>query len=226
MPAAALLVLLAATSAVAENPHHFDGSSTAWVSFPSRPAYDASVAMTVEAWVYREDATRCETVLSHDYTASYWLGFCPGLRFYRSGRSYADAGVQIRARRWTHVAASYDGDTVRFYVDGEPVRSVPLRNQGGGVDRPLVLGADPSGLRLNFWGTLAEVRLWSIVRGDADVRAGRGTRVRSAPGLVAVFPDGGPMEALSGAPGFAGHGVGPSPIRIPVEAGPPVVARR
>src|SRR5579871_512977 len=209
-----------AAPAGAERGTSYDGSGAAWVRYTSRPAFDDSVAMTIEAWVYRRDAGRCETVVSHDFIASYWLGFRPGLRFYRSGRTWADATAAVPAGRWTHVAASYDGATVRFYVDGEPAGSAPLGNDGAGVERPLVLGADPSGMRLNFWGALAEVRLWSVVRPPAAIRAERFLDLRSAPGLVAVFGDGGAGEALTGDPGLAGRGTraagaqGARPLRV------------
>lgn len=53
----------------------------------------------------------------------HWFGFCGGfLRFYRSGEAFADATATVPARQWRHVAASYDGKQVKFYVDGQPAK--------------------------------------------------------------------------------------------------------
>ena len=68
------------------------------IAFDHEARFDAAIPMTIEGWVYREDASRCETILSHDYLTSYWLGFCPRLRFYRSGVLRADATGDGTAR--------------------------------------------------------------------------------------------------------------------------------
>ena len=101
----------------------YDGTTNAFVTAPASPSYDAQAAITIEAWVKRDNATRSETIVSHDRATSYWLGFSPKLRFYRGGGAYAEASVTVPAHKWTHVAVSYDGSTARFYVDGAFVGS-------------------------------------------------------------------------------------------------------
>src|SRR5258708_39636358 len=69
----------------------YQGTSTQKVEFASA-VYATNRSMTAEAWVFREDDTRCETIVSQNYTRSFWFGFCDGkLRFYRSGAASADA---------------------------------------------------------------------------------------------------------------------------------------
>ena len=110
---------------------YYDGSDSAGVVVGSTPKLDPSVSMTVEAWIYREDASKCETIVGRNFMSSYWLGVCGGaLRFYRSGRTFADADVTIGQENWVHVAASYDGTHVEFFVDGEPAGKKPLSNTG------------------------------------------------------------------------------------------------
>ncbi|MBV7332527.1 hypothetical protein KFU94_30725 [Chloroflexi bacterium TSY] len=78
----------------------YDGSNGAEVIFAQPSAYDQNVNMTVETWVYRmrgSIANSCETVLSRNSAASYWLGFCgERIRFYRSGGIYADSALNVR----------------------------------------------------------------------------------------------------------------------------------
>ena len=89
--------------------------------FPFEPRYNRNTAMTIEAWVYREDASRCETVLSQGFSNSYWLGFCPLPRFYRSGGTSADADIDVPARQWTHVAVAYEEprEVLARYTDND-----------------------------------------------------------------------------------------------------------
>jgi len=134
-----LLLPLAASPCPPIRSTHFDGSPTARAEFKYQTSFDATVPMTLEAWVYREDGNRCETIISHDYTKSWWFGFCPRLRFYRQGGS-ADADLDVPANQWTHVAASYDGKTVQFYINGAPAGTKPLSSGPGLVAAPVIVG--------------------------------------------------------------------------------------
>ena len=60
---------------------HYDGSGGNVQTYPYDPLMNTNVAMSIEAWVYREDSSRCETILSHDFRSSFWFGFCNNLRF-------------------------------------------------------------------------------------------------------------------------------------------------
>ena len=184
---------------------YYDGTAAAYAQFNHRPEFDATIPMTVEAWVYRINSNRCETIISHDYTVSFWFGFCPQLRFYRSGVIFADAGVTVPEYRWTHVAASYDGTNVQFYLDGQLVAAKPLANAGTNFNRALRLGSDVN--CCTWQGHLDEVRLWSVARTPVEISAGMFQQLRSGPGLVAAFPGGGAFEALSGTNGVAGTGI-------------------
>jgi subtilisin family serine protease len=206
-----LLLLLqpihAATDCFEPRSTRYDGTHDARHTFPHRPAYDATVAMTVEAWVFREDASRCETVISHDPTRSWWLGFCPRLRFHRGSQGWADADVEVPAKEWTHIAATHDGKTVSFFINGKPAGNKPLNHTGTGIDAPLTLGADHGGRP--FLGLIDEVRLWSAERSQTEVESGLFLELRNHPDLVAVWNTGGPLEILSGSPSISGKGATP-----------------
>jgi hypothetical protein len=189
----------------------YDASYVSFVAYDARPEWDASVPMTIEAWVYRRQAERYETILSHDAPGSYWLGFTPNLRFYR-GTNFAELPVSVVPFKWTHVAVSYDGAVARFYLNGDYAGARAVSNTGAGKLRPLLLGHDDShnddiGPVNRFWGNLDEVRLWSVARSAAEIREGMYREVRGEPGLAAVFPRGGRFEEVQGLVGNAGNGV-------------------
>jgi hypothetical protein len=185
----------------------YDGTINARVTYTHEERFDRGAALTIEAWVYRWDDTRCEPIVNHGLGTSYWFGFCSKPRFHRSGGTFADATVSVPSYKWTHVAVSYDGAMASFYVNGEAAGSgsVPF---DGLMPNELILGADAFGDYLQ--GNLDEVRIWSVARTQEQIRAGLNEEVRSGDGLEAVFADGGALEVLQSISGTAGSGVQPA----------------
>ena len=188
----------------------YDGTPQAVVEWPSDPpGMDATLAMTIEAWVYREDAARLETILSHDAAKSYWFGFNQGfLQFQRGPAGAGKSSREVRAGRWTHVAAAYDGSRVQFFIDGDDAGSASIKSGQLGQASPLRLGGDPAGF--NFHGYLDEVRVWWGARTQAQIRAEMFNEVRTGAGLALVFPAGGAREETHPWLGTAGNGVRPA----------------
>jgi hypothetical protein len=199
-----------------ERATHYGGDAD--VRFPHRSEFSIGGALTIEAWVYREDDSACETILSNDYTENYWLGFCPNLRFYSGGGGFADATIPVPAGQWTHVAASYNGSSVTFFVDGQVAGNSALSPNTSPVARTLFLGADPNAGGLfpayHFSGGLDEVRLWSVARSTSEIQSNRNRELRSGTGLVAVFENGGDYEALAGETGSSNGTISTSPWGI------------
>ncbi|MCK6546510.1 LamG domain-containing protein, partial [Myxococcota bacterium] len=95
---------------------------------------------------------------------------------------------------WTHVAvtmtASVAGSTVvRMFVDGEAVHEEPKPSNDMSADEARAVsvgGAPESAVGLDTL-ELDELRVWSIARDAADVRADRARIVTDAPGLVGYW---------------------------------------
>ncbi len=214
----------------------YDGSLSQ-VSYEARPEWDQSVSMTVEAWVYRHDANRFETIVSHssDFASqapdSYRLVFSPRLRFYR-GTNFAEVATPVSTRKWTHVAVSYDGAIARFYLNGEFAGGRTLAHNGAGKLRPLLLGHGGFSFQTFtpvavLLGNLDEVRVWSVARSATEIREGMYREVRGEPGLAAAIPRGGRVEVVSGLVGAVGSvteqifGMAPRDLVVPRAAFPP-----
>ncbi|MBL9171008.1 MAG: LamG domain-containing protein [Verrucomicrobiales bacterium] len=205
-----LISLWLATPAQAQLPpqrsSRITGTSTAGLCYPTNNSIP--VEMTAEAWVYREDDTRCETIVGQDFTRSFWLGLCSGkLRFYRSGGAAADADRGIPEKRWTHVAASYRSQgadrTVSFFIDGVPAGVKSLSNTGGNHALPIYVGRDQGnvlglGATYPFLGGLDEVRVWAGARTLSQIQSNRFSEVTSDPDLRFRFSGEGPVETVSG----------------------------
>jgi len=218
---AGLLCLVGTTPLTAAPPvrsTYYDGFNGTISAYPAGEGVVNSLVMTVEAWVRREDAARCETVVGRNWQSSFWLGFCSnGLRFYRSGGSYADADLNVSADAWTHVAAVYDGAQVQFYIDGQPAGTKPLSNSGATNPDHLSTGGDVTGYP--FLGYIDEVRVWSSARSAGEIQ---GNLYLEASGNEAGLVFRSATGGLAGAQGRV-QGILPRALLIPEASGPMVV---
>ena len=54
--------------------------------------------------------------------------------------TYADSPISVPTRAWHHVAVTYDGETVRFYMSGFFLGSIALSNTGANKEYDLTIG--------------------------------------------------------------------------------------
>ena len=171
------------------------------VEVPHHDELNPTEAITIEAWVWRDNASACETVVGKNFHESYWLGFCSGaIRFYPSGGSIEDGTTSIPAHTWTHVAVTYDGATVRYYINGQPDGTDANASGLATNDSPLGIGTDPE-TGYDFDGFIDEVRIWDRVRTQADIQSNMRAQISSGAGLVAYWRLNGNAEDSA----WAGH---------------------
>ena len=142
------------------------------------PRLETFSAITLEAWVKRNDASRSESIICNGHVLSYCLyltGSQLSLNLNNGGPIFSSNGA-VPAGIWTHVAASYDGITVRLYINGILDSSFIYY---GGVGRPVAgtslgigvdLGADYN--QNYFDGLINNVRLWNYARSANEIRDG------------------------------------------------------
>ena len=153
-----------------------------YVSIPDSPSLSPTQEITLEAWV-RIDAHRATgrfIISKHQGDAggggrSYILGLAGDGRvrgtISHDGSSVTElfSTAAVSPGIWSHVAATYDGSTLRLYLNGVEVASAA--GSGGIYDGvlPVHLGlfttSNPS-----FEGDLDEVRVWSVARTAGELR--------------------------------------------------------
>lgn len=134
----------------------FDGSGSAYL-FPFEAQFPKLAdAMSVECvFKYNEDfeagssesrGNLCGAKEAGGFSVTMYgnkLSFNPHI-----GGSYRNTGVEVESGRWYHAVGTYDGSTVRLYVNGVLAASTPatgtLSSPSAGA-RNLVIGADASG---------------------------------------------------------------------------------
>jgi hypothetical protein len=164
----------------------FDGTSSA-VTVPPDGSGSGTSPYTFELWarptsvdgVYRFLISHEETIAGKREGTGVWLSKS-GLGFERwsggVGTSITDAkGLPLDT--WSQISASFDGTTMRLYVDGVLVGSRATIAPLSAVSGPLVIGAGaPRGGQANartgfFAGDLADVALYPAALARAHVAA-------------------------------------------------------
>ena len=139
--------------------------------------------ITLECWIKKN------TDLSYEYTIVDKRGNGSGYNFRLAGTSFplgiyivfsgngesvvTGSPNYIQANTWYHIAATYDGNTVELYLDGELIASqeadVDISNSNASL-RIGELQSYPGG-SLNFLGDIDEFRIWNYARSQTEIKA-------------------------------------------------------
>jgi len=173
----------------------FNGSSD-YVDCGSAVGNDVQSALTIAAWLKAgafgdwggimtkgTNASPYAMQTWHDgslrFTANW--GSPPG----SVGGSSWNSAAKMNANQWHHVAVTYDGASVRFYLDGVLDANQPAATlHFGVVNEPLIIGADLPGGDEYFNGTIRDVRLYGRALSETEINSAFG--INHAPTLAPV----------------------------------------
>jgi Concanavalin A-like lectin/glucanases superfamily len=94
------------------------------------------------------------------------------------GGSYGEAygTSNLVANTWTHLAATYDGTTLRLYVNGTQVSSVARSGAIATSNGVLSIGGDPL-YGQYFAGRIDDVRIYNAARTQAQIQTDMATPI-------------------------------------------------
>ena len=158
----------------------FNGLSS-FLQIPYSDSFNIQKGLTLEAWIKREKRTNdWEAVISR-----YSWGHTKGFRSYElmisswdtasfhiSANGLENTEVVVESKKlvlfneWTHIAGSWDGTTMRLFVNGEEQGSKPFVGPIFPVDREITIGASNLGEGQFFSGMIDEVRISNKARTD------------------------------------------------------------
>jgi hypothetical protein len=159
----------------------FDGTNS-WVTVNNATSLNLTNRMTLEAWVYPTTLSGWRTVILRESVANYYLDSSNG-SFTGSGPS---AGVNIGAYQdvysssalplntWSHLAATWDGATLRVYVNGAQVASKAISQTIATTTSPLHIGGNSTWGEY-FAGKIDEVRVYNRALSPVEIQTDMNT---------------------------------------------------
>ena len=160
---------------------HLDG--TGWVEVPYTDALRITQQITLATWVNAERFRDWDGVITSGGAQSPWamqLWSDGAIRFTANwagptggqGEGSWNSNGHLSLNTWHHIAVTYDGATLRFYIDGQrDTREIPVTlTFGQGQDR-FVLGAGLPGFDEFFQGAMDDARVYDRALSDEEVES-------------------------------------------------------
>lgn len=161
-----------------QNALNFDGVDD-YVDCGNDASLNITGAITVEAWIYLSNVVQqYDRFVEKDWATSYFLGssYGPnGIAFCMDANGN-DANVLQSASNilypftWIHVAGTWDGTTMKIYMNGELKGTKAWSNVVTGSNNNVLIGKYYGGSTQNFPGYMDEIRIWNIARTEQELR--------------------------------------------------------
>jgi len=168
------------SASIAGHALSFDRNDHLEVFVPSSQSLDISDAsITIECWIYFPDpgdgpisiiAAKGGAAQSGSWKIRVNAEGLFQVRFMINGQGSGWFGTGgIEANTWTHVAATYDGQEILTYVNGELQSTTDFQGNIDASDEPLRFGRRDNNVANFFQGLLDEFRLWDNVRSSEEI---------------------------------------------------------
>lgn len=158
----------------------FDGSPNARVIIADSPSLDLVNNFTMMAWVKPNSIANGSRVILSKYTPTNQISF----NFHQADPSYGSkfqidttfgnlwSNASIEVGAWQHVAATYDGNKIQFYINGVFDSSFITPNGTFYIaNDPVVIGALNGFPVTTYDGIIDEVRMYDhALSGDEIIR--------------------------------------------------------
>ncbi|HEX2465182.1 MAG TPA: LamG domain-containing protein [Thermoanaerobaculia bacterium] len=190
---AALLAVAPANAGTAGGALHCDGTNDVVTIPDAGNDFDFNAAMTLEAWVRADGSPQTGPIVGGfqgPQFASYVLAANPSAGTFLSistpGTNSA-YGPAFAPGVWMHLAGTYDGSTIRVYVNGVQVGSAAHSGNVSSVIQ-LRICRFPHDITDYLNGVVDEVRVWNVVRSAGQIlNSYQHSLAGNEPGLVGYY---------------------------------------
>jgi len=149
----------------------FNGDDSV-VAVEDSPSLQMTGGITLEAWVYPTSLDEKAWLISKGASIRLYTkkGKYPAAALVSGGKRYTTPKKdRLQKRKWTHLAATYDGATLKLYVNGELASSKSMSGPIDLSDRQLRIGAK-SDSKKTFQGRMDEVRIYDRALSPAEIQ--------------------------------------------------------
>jgi RHS repeat-associated protein len=189
-------------------------------------------AITVEAWINTSESNPNqwkrilvkETPGNADPFIAYGFDRVANTNFVGFGVSHGAAGTNVTANSitplvlgaWTHIVGTYDGSSVKVYLNGTLNAQAATSGAIGGTTQDVVIGADTANSSEYFNGLIDEARISNVAR-SADWIAAEYNNQNSPATFYSVgIADVNGWGAASSAPYISALAPAAAPITAPI----------
>jgi peptidoglycan/xylan/chitin deacetylase (PgdA/CDA1 family) len=163
----------------------FNGSSNR-VNINDANSLDLTTGMTLEAWTYPTSLSGWRTVILKEISGgqayalyAYDNASRPAVYINLGGNYFSVAGTTgIPLNTWTHLAATYDGTTLKLFVNGSQVGSKAISGAIRVSTSPLRIGGNAVWGRY-FRGRIDEVRVYNRALSQAEIQSDMSSAISS-----------------------------------------------
>jgi hypothetical protein len=165
----------------------FNGNSS--VTVPNSASLNPTTGMTLEAWVFPTASTSWATAIMKEQTngMAYSLYASSSANrpivYCNTGKAttrhrYLSGPTALPLNTWSHLAATYDGVTLRLYVNGAQVSSHPYTGSIVTSTGALRIAGNSAGEF--FRGLIDEIRIYNRALSPSEILIDMNTRVGPA----------------------------------------------
>ncbi len=179
----------------------FNGTN-ALVTVPDANSLDLTTGMTLEAWVNPSVVSgKWRDVIYKGVNDIYYLmATSPSQGRPATGGTYTSnllSTSNLPVNTWSHLAATYDGATLRLYVNGVQVASRAETDPIATSTGPLTIGGDNLYSSQYFAGRIDEVRIYNRALTAAEIQTDMNTPVGSEDTTPPVVTLTGPADGAT-----------------------------
>ncbi|MEI6900537.1 MAG: LruC domain-containing protein, partial [Bacteroidota bacterium] len=158
---------------------NFNGT-TAWIKMPNSTNLTFTNQYSVSAWVKASKQQTAKIIQKGDWDGlglgqDLWNGWQTSVAFSDGTSSLINwnSGLPV-INQWYYLVGTYDGTTLKIYVDGVLKNSVTVSKNIRLNGRFISIGSD-AGNQKFFQGLLDEVSLWNVALTSSQITTGRTT---------------------------------------------------
>jgi hypothetical protein len=167
----------------------FNGTNS-FVTIPNAASLDLTSGMTLEAWVNPPAVLETWGDVIYKGPDNYFLeGTADGSGYPAGGTTIGSAdnvtfGTSVLPpNTWSYLTLTYDGTTLRLYVNGVQVSSFAESGLLATSSDPLQIGGDSLHTNQFFRGTIDEVRVYNVALNETQVQSDMNSPVSGSSSL-------------------------------------------